>query len=131
MSFESAVAGWAKKTEIEQTSILHRSIALLVDETTRPKSEGGHMPVVTGNLQNSVAVSTLGPVTMNFQTKKFRDPSDAVRNSIAGVEVGHTAYVGFRAPYTHKAEADNGFLRLAAQRWPMIVNEAVKSKSGL
>ncbi len=126
--FAAAVAGWEKKTEREQTDILHRSIQLLVDEAIRPESEGGHLPKVTGNLQNSVAVSTLGPVTMSFKTKKFRDPSDAVSNAIAGVEVGTTAYIGFRAPYTAKAEAKHAFIRLAAQRWPQIVDEAVKAK---
>jgi hypothetical protein len=126
--FESAIAGWAKKTEVEQTAILHRSLRLLVAEVTRPKSAGGHLPVVTGNLQKSVAVSTLGPVTMDFRTKKFRNSVDAVDNSIAGVEVGATAFIGFRAPYTQKIEAENGFIRLAAQRWPQIVEEAVKSK---
>lgn len=127
--FAAAVENWAKKTEIEQTAILHRSLRLLVEEVTRPEGSGGHLPVLTGNLRNSVAVSTLGPVTMSFTTKKFRDSSDAVNNAIAGVAVGDTAYVGFRAPYAHKAEAKNAFVRLAAQRWPMIVDVAVKARS--
>ena len=129
-SFASAIKGWADKTEEAQTDILHQSLRLLVEEVTRPKSAGGHLPVVTGNLQKSVAVSTLGPVTMDFRTKKFRNSADSVNNSIAGVEVGSTAYIGFRAPYAHKAEADSGFIRLAAQRWPQILAEAVKTKPG-
>lgn len=128
--FAAAVANWEKKSEIEQADILHRSLRLLVEEVTRPESAGGHMPVVKGNLRNSVAVSTLGPVTMDFKTKRFGNPADAVSNAIAGVEIGTTAYVGFRAPYAHKAELKNGFARLAAQRWPQIVDEAVKSRSG-
>lgn len=128
MSFASQVAAWATKTEDAQTEILHESLRHLVDEVTRPKNAGGHIPVVTGNLGNSVAVSTLGPVTFDWTTKKFRNPADAVNNAIAGVGVGETAWVGFRAPYAHKIEVDNGFVRLAAQRWPQIVVEAVRKR---
>lgn len=127
MSFAAQIAAWANKTEEAQTEILHESLRQLVEEVTRPKSAGGHLPVVTGNLGNSVAVSTLGPVTFDWTTKKFRNPADAVNNAIAGVAVGQTAWIGFRAPYAHKIEVDNGFLRLAAQRWPAIVVDAVRA----
>jgi len=127
MSFAASVAAWAEKTEEAQTQILHESLRRLVDEVTRPKSAGGHLPVVTGNLGNSIAVSTLGPVTYEWGTKKFRNPDDAVNNAIAGVAVGQTAWIGFRAPYAHKIEVENGFVRLAAQRWPQIVVEAVRT----
>lgn len=125
--FAAQIAGWASKTEAKQTEVLHQAVRLLVDEVTRPESEGGHMPIVTGNLANSVAVSTLGPVTVSFRTKKFRSPGDAVNNAIAGISVGERAYIGFRAPYAHKVEAKKGFVRLAAQRWPRIADEAAKS----
>lgn len=128
MTFAADIKGWTDKTEVAQTETLHASLRALVEEVTRPKSEGGNMPVVEGNLRNSVAVSTLAPIAMDWKTKKFRDPSDAVNNAIAGVAVGETAWIGFRAPYAHKIEVDNGFVRLAAQRWPQIVDEVVRQK---
>lgn len=128
MSFAADIKGWTDKAEVAQTETLHASLRALVDEVTRSKNEGGFLPVVTGNLQNSVAVSTLAPITMDWKTKKFRDPSDAVNNAIAGVAVGETAWIGFRAPYAHKSEVDNGFVRLAAQRWPQIVADVVRKK---
>ena len=127
MSFAASVAAWATKTEEAQTEILHESLRHLVEEVSRPKSAGGHLPVVTGNLGNSVAVSTLGPVSYEWGTKKFRNPADAVNNAIAGVAVGETAWIGFRAPYAHKIEVENGFVRLAAQRWPQLVVEVVRT----
>lgn len=126
--FAAQVADWAEKTEAEQTRILHASVRHLVEEVTRPKSAGGHMPVVKGNLRNSVAVSTTGPVAINFKTKRFSDPSESVNNAIAAIEVGAPAWIGFRAPYAHKAEVNNGFARLAGQRWPAVVAEALKDK---
>lgn len=128
--FAAQVANWSEKTEKAQTDVLHQALRLLVDEVTRPQDRGGHLPFVTGNLRNSVAVSTLGPVTYNFTTKKFRDSSDSVNNAIAGVEVGEKAFIGFRAPYAHKREAEAGFVRLAAQRWPFIAAEAAKIVTG-
>ena len=124
--FSAQVADFAKKTEQTQANVLHQSLRLVAEEVTKAKGEGGHMPVVSGNLRNSVAVSTLGPVAIDWKTKKFRDPSDSVNNAVAGVKVGQTAYVGFRAPYAHKVEVENGFVRLTAQRWPAIVDQAVR-----
>lgn len=129
-NFAAAVAGWTEKTEALQTDVLHQSVRQLVDETTTAKDAGGHMPVLTGNLRNSVAVSALAPITFDFRTKKFRNPADAVNNAIAGIEVGKPAWVGFRAPYAHKIEVDSGFLRLPAQRWAQIVDEAVRVSKG-
>ena len=130
MGFAASVADWAGKTEEIQTEVLHEALRGLVGEVTRPKSEGGNLPKVTGNLGHSVAVSALGLVAYEWGTKKFRDPSDAVNNAIAGVAVGQTAWIGFRAPYAHKIEVENGFVRLAAQRWPQIVAEAVRASNG-
>lgn len=126
-SFAAAVEAWARKTEELQTDILHAALRLLVDEVTRSKDEGGHLPIDEGNLRNSVAVSTLAPITYDWTVSKFRDPSDAVNNAVAGVAVGQTAWIGFRAPYAHLREADHGFVRLAAQRWPAIVEEAARA----
>ena len=127
--FGAAIARWAKKAEIEQSRVVHQAVSLLVEEVTRPVSQGGHMPVETGNLRNSVAVSSLGPVTVNFRTKKFANPAEQLKTAIAGIEVGQPVWIGFRAPYAEKAEVKYGFVRLAAQKWGGIVAEAIRSKS--
>lgn len=125
-NFEAAVDGWAARTERQQTDLLHESLRglddVLVDKTPR----------VTGNLINSRALSTLGPPTIDWKGKKFRNPDDAVNNAVAGVEVGQTAWLGFRAPYAHKVEAKHAMMRLTAQLWRQIVDRAagiVKSRA--
>ncbi len=125
--FAAQVLNWTRKTEVKQIDVLQKAIGLLAEEVTKPESAGGHMPVIKGNLRNSVAVSTSGPVILDFARKKFSNPTEALKNAIEGVAPGETAYVGFRAPYAHKVEAKKGFARLAAQRWPMIANAAAKS----
>ena len=123
-SFAAAVADWAKKTELQQSAVLHTALRLLDDEVA------ASTPFKTGNLRNSRAVSSLGRPRIEWKTKKFRDPSDAINNAIAGVEVGQTVYLGFRAPYAYKVEKKHAFLRLVAQRWPAIADEAARIVKG-
>ena len=114
--FAAAVKNWAEKTEIKQTAVLHGSLRDLDEEIAQ------NTPVISGNTQNSRAVSTLGPPPIDWTTKKFRDPSDTINNAIAGVEVGQTVWLGFRAPWAHKLEPKYAMVRLAAQRWSQIVD---------
>lgn len=122
--FAAAVADWERKCGLQQAAVQHEALRLLdaaiVDGT----------PEVTGNLKNSRAVSILGPVAVDWRTKKFRDPSDTIDNTIAGSEVGQTIHLGFRAPYAHKIEPKYAMMRLAAQRWSAIVAEAVRIVRG-
>lgn len=119
-AFAADVADWEKKCERQQAAVQHEALRLLDAEIF----DG--TPEVTGNLRNSRAVSTLGPVTVDWRTKKFRDPSDTIDNAIAGSEVGQTVHLGFRAPYAHKVEPKYAMMRLAAQHWPMVVAEAAR-----
>ena len=123
-SFAASVKNWAEKTEVEQTAVLHQSLRLLDDEVA------ASTPFKTGNLRNSRAVSTLARPAIEWKTKKFRDPSDAINNAIAGVEIGQTVYLGFRAPYAYKVEKAHAFLRLVAQRWKAITEEAARIVAG-
>jgi len=122
--FSAAVADWAKKTEIKQTAVLHESVRGLDAEVA------DNTPVVTGNLRNSRTVSALGRPAIDWKTKKFRNPDDAINNAIAGIEVGQTAWLGFRAPYAHKIEERAAMMRLAAQRFSQIVDAAARAVRG-
>lgn len=119
--FTAAVKDWAQKSEVQQTAILHQSLRLL-DHATEEAT-----PRKSGNLSNSRTLQSGARVTIDWRTKKFRDPSDAINNAIAGVEVGQTVFLGFRAPYAFKVEKARGFFRLVAQRWAEIVDAAAKS----
>lgn len=119
-AFSAAVKGWAEKTEIKQTAVLHESIRGLADAL------GDKTPKVSGNLANSRQVTTGGPPVIEWKTKKFRDPSDSINNAVAGVEVGETAWIGFRAPYAHKVEEKYAMARLTAQLWPVVADAAAR-----
>lgn len=118
-TFSSAVKDWAEKCEVKQTAILHLSLRDLDTEVA------DNTPVVSGNTKNSRSVSTIGPVAIDWKVKKFRDPSDAINNAVAGVAVGEKVWFGFRAPWARKLEPKYAMMRLAAQRWGQIVDRAV------
>lgn len=122
--FDDVVARFARMADERLTGIWHESLRGLDHEMKEAT------PVVTGNLQNSRAVSTAGPVAVDWRTKKFRDPDDSINGVIAGAEVGGVVHLGYRAPYAHKIEAQRAFVRLVAQRWPQIVADAVARAKG-
>ena len=124
IGFSDTVAKFARDAEQAETDVLHHALRGL-DQAIVDKT-----PVVTGNLRNSRTVSTLGPPAIDWKVKKFRDPDDAINNAVAGVELGQTTWLGFRAPYAHKIEPERGMLRLAAQRWRQIVADAVRAVRG-
>lgn len=124
-TFSARVAEFANASEARLTQVWHGALRELDAEIARDT------PVVTGNLRNSRTVSTTGPITIDFRTKKFRRPDDTIDNAIAGAEIGGTARLGFRAVYALRVEAKRAFMRLAAQRWPAIVAKAVaKARNG-
>ena len=118
--FASQVKDWVEKTEVQQTTVLHQALRLLDAELAEAT------PVVTGNLRNSRAVTSLARPRIEWKTKKFRDPSDQISNGIAGVEIGQTAWLGYRAPYAYAIEKKYAFARLAAQRWPVVIDQAAR-----
>lgn len=122
--FAADVTKWAAQSEERLAAVWHASLRGL------DKEIADNTPVLTGNLRNSRTVSTTGPVAIDWRTKKFRKPEDAINNAIAGAEVGGIAHLGFRAPYAWKNEKRTGFLRLVAQRWGSIVNDAVRRVKG-
>lgn len=124
LGFSETVAKFAAVAERDLTEVWHGSLRGLDQEMAE------NVTVVTGNLKNSRAVSTTGPIAVDWRTRKFRNPDDAINNAIAGAEVGGVAHLGFRAPYGRKIEAKTAFLRLVAQRWSEIVAAAVARVRG-
>lgn len=116
--FAATIKNWAEKTEVKQTEVWHEALRDLDQEIAE------NTPVVSGNTKNSRMVSMFGLPPIDWTTKKFRDPSDAINNAIAGIKIGEKAYLGYRAPWAHKLEPRHAMLRLAAQRWVQIVDAA-------
>ena len=135
-SFSAEVEAWVRNTHTTLTDVLREASRGVAHEVTLPKDEGGPMPVVTGNLRNSLAASTTGmpPVRWGRRikgaTSDFAPNQGQIEAVIGGAEIGQTVFLGFQAPYAQRVERVHGFVRLTAQRWTEIVEQAVRTVKG-
>ena len=141
-TFSASVARWVEKVEQARLEIFREAARTIASDMRHPKDQGGHMPVDTGNLRNSLAASTVSMPPILFKDRKtrgakdheFADNTAGLNAVIDSATLSQTIYLGFQAPYAHKAEEDNAFVRLAAQNWQSIVRDstrAVKARLGL
>lgn len=133
--FTARINGWVAATKERQTVVFQNSAERLLEEVTRPgpsvanpgASGGGNMPIDTGFLASSlqvvigqgVAVLVANPAPEG----KFSYDSAATSLVIQNAKIGDTLTASFAAEYAIIMEARYAFVRLAAQRWPQIVEE--------
>lgn len=122
--FTADVKAWVEKTEARLTAVYRTSLQDLANEVRIPTSQGGNMPVVTGNLRRSLVASngTMPSVTAN---SNFPDSSSQITGIIARTRPGDRFFLGFQAVYARPMERKYAFVRLASQRWPDIVKSAM------
>ncbi|MDE3874605.1 HK97 gp10 family phage protein [Sinorhizobium meliloti] len=144
LSFSAAVAQWADKVEGAVEAIFKEATQEVVEEMQRPVGQGGRMRVDTGFLRASLlasstsmpAISAAKPVDGGTYTPDFGQ----IEAVIAGADIGDTLYFGYTASYAGYREYGangqpaDGFVRLAAQNWPIIVDRKaaeLKARLGL
>jgi hypothetical protein len=128
-SFTAQLDEWSRKTDGRLRTLFHESAKGVAETASTPVQQGGHLPYEKGNLQRSLAVSTIGPIKMLWGVKEFHGTRQAVEDVIESAEIGQTVWIGFQAIYARKAEDKHGFVRLAAQQWQVIVvNAAGRAK---
>lgn len=131
-TFSAQVEAWVKESKARTRTVLHDSAADLISEAQRvgpsvkapTGGEGGRMPVDTGFLRASMAVSfdgmPAGP--SKGEAAAYTYDEDGVTLKLAGVEVGKTIYAGWTAEYAPFMEERYGFMRSAAMNWQGIVD---------
>lgn len=111
------------------TAVFRESVHEVGDEANTTVHEGGKLPIDTGFLRSSYAVSLNGmPMGLGEPPSRAQrySPDEAdVDLVINQAELGDTIYGGWTANYAQVQEERNGFQRSAAQRWPQIVNAVV------
>lgn len=136
-SFSAQVSAWVRATKARQTAVLRDSTQRLIEQaqTVGPSVKnpfggaGGKMPIATGFLRASMAVSfdgmPSGPGRGDPSGSYSADESQ-VTLKLAGVEIGKTIYAGWTANYAVFVEEKYGFMRSAAQNWQAIVDDAAR-----
>jgi hypothetical protein len=135
--FAATISEWGR-AEMERAEAIFQTAAQTVANEVRvPLSEGGRMPIDTGNLRRSLEASTAAMPTVKPEQTEFAE--SAIEMVIAGAELGSSIYLGFQAAYALRTnygfvgvdalgrtynQPGYGFVDAVAQRWPQIVTEA-------
>lgn len=113
------VSAFVRASEERSLAVFKQSAQDVMREASKPKAQGGNMPVDTGFLRNSLTHEVDGtPVAKG---------ADAYVLAIAGMKLGQvytgtwTAAYAMAVHYGSRGRAPALFAALAAQRWPEFV----------
>jgi len=128
VGFKSDIVQWVSKVgnRLEQVPIV--SSKILLHDVRIPVKEGGNMPVLTGNLRNSVEVSFTGARAADKildPKNPLIDPTSRLHVKLENARIGQTISIFFRAIYGPRMELKYAFVRLSGQRWSQLVDQAV------
>jgi hypothetical protein len=126
--FAAQVSAWARETEQRLTAVMRDSAQTLVEEVKTPVAKGGHMRVDTGFLRASLHGSKSSMPSIDKAARPdvggtYPDDNQ-VELVIAGAKLTDVLYLGFTASYAGIREYHDGFVKLAAQHWPVIVKQS-------
>lgn len=147
-NFTASINRWVAETKERQTVVFQNSAEAVLEEVVRPgpsvarpgASGGGNMPISTGFLASSLQVvvgdgiATLvpNPISNSEGKQVFQYDAAATSLVIQNAKIGDTLTATFAAEYAIIMEARYAFVRLAAQRWPQIVEaEAAKAQAAV
>ena len=144
LSFSAAVAQWADKVGGAVEAIFKEATHEVVEEMQKPIEQGGRMRVDTGFLSASLLASSTSMPAINASANPVAGGTYAadfgqIEAVIVGADIGDTLYFGYTASYAGHREYGakqpaDGFVRLAAQNWPLIVDRRaseLKARLGL
>lgn len=144
-SFSAQVDEWCRSTTTRMEAVFKDSCQRLVAEAQTAVSAGGHMPVDTGFLRASGRASTNAPQPMDPENvgekdQKYTFNFGQTETVIASLTIGMRFFFCWTAAYAARIEygftgqdslgrtfnqAGRGFVRLAAQNWPVIVRASI------
>lgn len=130
---------WARETEARLQAVYRTAVDLLADEILMPRSMGGRIPIVTGNLRRSLLASTAGMPSVGAPDQRYTG-SD-VGLVTATLKVDQDIWLGFQANYALRVnygfvgqdslgrnynQEGAHFLEAATAAWPIIVELAAE-----
>jgi hypothetical protein len=133
-SFTAQINAWVAATKERGEAVFKQSAQEVIETMQTPVAAGGNMPVDTGFLRASLRTTLNAPTQgglANPGTPAQYD-SGSVSLAINGAGLGDTIYAVYTANYASFVEYGSrgrpgrGFVRLAAQQWPQIVDQVAK-----
>ena len=130
LAFAKTVDDWCSKVEGRATAVFRQASQRVIETATMG------IPVDTGFARASgrASLDSMPPIDPGATNKdKATAPLDFgdITAVISTAELGQTIYWGVTAAYGlalefgHSKQAPAGFVRLAAEQWPVIVSETI------
>lgn len=130
-SATATVASWVARSKKGLLAVRNESVKRLIQDAQLSDDKGGRMRIDTGFLRSSGQLSFTG-----MPTGPVRGETDAAPNQynfdvspialkLAGAGLDDTLFFGWTAEYARYREWHDGFLRIAVQKWPNIVDSVV------
>lgn len=131
LSFSAQIDNWVKATKERTEAVFHKA-AEKVGEAVQDGT-----PIVTGTLVHSFQASgsTMPTIRAGYRASpgaSYGRDIGPISLVIRGIPLGGTVYMGFTAEYAPFVEYGTSkmgprrMVGMAAQRWPQIVQEAVR-----
>lgn len=129
-NFADQVGAFVAKSNGRMTAVFRQSAQDLIEEAQTPRGSGGNLPVDTGFLRNSgtASLNTM-PSGQSIKPDNYAGGSwspDEMLLVINQAQLGDRIIFGYLANYAPFMEARFGWVRLAAQNWPQIVQRNAK-----
>jgi len=124
------VAAFKRKFQSRLRATAREAVQDTVATAQKTTGEGGHMRVDTGFLRASIQAAIGSMPTgaaSNTKGQKWPEGSDISTALLLWDPNQRTPlYIGWTANYARHREFEDGFMRLAVQRWDQTVNAAAK-----
>jgi len=129
-SFSAQVDYWARKAGRNMLTVVKESASRLADQAQTTINEGGKLPIDTGYLRASFVAT----VNASLPPSRARPGDDATYTydgspidlTINAMNLGDVLNMGWTANYAGFMEYRYGFMRSAAQNWPVIVRQVTR-----
>ncbi len=126
LNFAASVDSWVRQTEQRMTAVFRESAQEVIAEAQ------ALAPVDTGFMKATAIASTaemplINPAAHPMHGGSYAYQPSLIALTIGSAELGQTIHFGYTASYAALQEygtskhAGRGFVRLAAQNWPAIV----------
>jgi hypothetical protein len=132
-NFSAAVSAWVEKTKRRMEDVVHTSSRLLAEAVVEGTPDDGGALAQSFRVSGSaISVLRAGASPDTASAGSYGFDAGSVNLAILGVPLGGKIYMGFTAPYAAAIEfgtegkSGAGMVRLAAQRWSDIVEQAVR-----
>lgn len=136
MPFDKDVASFRKEYESRLKRVFGSSVENLAEEANKPVGRGGLMRVDTGFLRSSLKGRRHSMPSGPQEPSKGRVYSktdsldsgqqESLTSELLRWKTGDKFFIGWSANYARFREYKDGFMRSAAQKWPLIVKTNAK-----